>query len=116
MEQQDRKSKIFRVNYQTEHGKGGIMIYVDDFFGKNRLNDAKPFLRFARTHCTREQQLALLAELKNVKEEKLKQRVIDCIYIERIEKTIQKIEAQIWGESTTKKRKRSSKKRNGEQQ
>ena len=90
--QEQRKSKMFRVNYQTEHGKGCIMVYVGSFFAKNTLNDANAFIRFARTHCSREQQLNLLADLE---EEKL-------LYIgierERIEKTIKKIEAQIWGQ------------------
>ena len=90
---QQRKHKTFRVNYQTEHGKGCIMIYVGSFFGRNRLNDAIPFLRFARLHCTREQQLALLAILE---EEKLLHRDTER---ERIEKTIKKIEAQTWGQS-----------------
>ena len=90
---QQRKHKTFRVNYQTEHGKGCIMIYVGSFFGRNRLNDAIPFLRFAKTHCTREQQLELLAILE---EEKLLHRDTER---ERIEKTIKKIEAQTWGQS-----------------
>ena len=90
---QERKHKTFRVNYQTEHGKGCIMIYVGSFFGRNRLNDAIPFLRFAKTHCTREQQLELLAILD---EEKLLHRDTER---ERIEKTIKKIEAQTWGQS-----------------
>ena len=90
---QERKHKTFRVNYQTEHGKGCIMIYVGSFFGRNRLNDAIPFLRFARLHCTREQQLELLAILD---EEKLLHRDTER---ERIEKTIKKIEAQTWGQS-----------------
>ena len=90
---QERKHKTFRVNYQTEHGKGCIMIYVGSFFGRNRLNDAIPFLRFAKTHCTREQQLELLAILE---EEKLLHRDTER---ERIEKTIKKIEAQTWGQS-----------------
>ena len=64
---QERKHKTFRVNYQTEHGKGCIMIYVGNFFGRNRLNDVNPFLRFAKTHCTREQQLALLAIMEEEK-------------------------------------------------
>ena len=93
--QQGRKPKTFRVNYQTEHGKGCIMIYVGNFFGKNRLNDANPFLRFTRLHCSREQQLDLLAILE---EEKLLHRDTER---ERIEKTIKKIEAQTWGESNT---------------
>ena len=91
--QEQYKPKMFRVNYQTEHGKGCIMIYVGSFFGRNRLNDAIPFLRFAKTHCTREQQLELLAILK---EEKLLHRDTER---ERIEKTIKKIEAQTWGQS-----------------
>ena len=90
---QKRKHKTFRVNYQTEHGKGCIMIYVGSFFGRNRLNDAIPFLRFAKTHCTREQQLDLLAILE---EEKLLYRDTER---ERIEKNIKKIEAQTWGQS-----------------
>ena len=90
---QQRKHKTFRVNYQTEHGKGCIMIYVGSFFGENRLNDVNPFLRFAKTHCTREQQLDLLAILE---EEKLLHRDTER---ERIEKTIKKIEAQTWGRS-----------------
>ena len=90
---QERKHKTFRVNYQTEHGKGCIMIYVGNFFGRNRLNDVNPFLRFAKTHCTREQQLALLADLE---EEKLLYRDTER---ERIEKNIKKIEAQTWGQS-----------------
>ena len=81
---QERKHKTFRVNYQTEHGKGCIMIYVGNFFGRNRLNDAIPFLRFAKTHCTREQQLELLAILE---EEKLLHRDTER---ERIEKNIKK--------------------------
>ena len=89
---QQRKHKTFRVNYQTEHGKGCIMIYVGSFFGRNRLNDAISFLRFARLHCTREQQLELLAILE---EEKLLHRDTER---ERIEKTIKKIEAQTWGQ------------------
>ena len=92
---QERKHKTFRVNYQTEHGKGCIMIYVGSFFGRNRLNDVNPFLRFARLHCTREQQLELLAILE---EEKLLHRDTER---ERIEKTIKKIEAQTWGQSDT---------------
>ena len=91
--QQQRKHKTFRVHYQTEHGEGCIMIYVGSFFGRNRLNDAIPFLRFAKTHCTREQQLELLAILE---EEKLLHRDTER---ERIEKTIKKIEAQTWGQS-----------------
>ena len=63
------------------------------FFGKNSLKDANEFLRFARTHCTREQQLALLADLE---EEKLL-----CRDTERIEKTIKKVEAQTWGQGNT---------------
>ena len=90
---QERKHKTFRVNYQTEHGKGCIMIYVGSFFGRNRLNDAIPFLRFAKTHCTREQQLELLAILE---EEKLLHRDTER---ERIEKNIKKIESQTWGQS-----------------
>ena len=90
---QERKHKTFRVNYQTEHGKGCIMIYVGSFFGRNRLNDAIPFLRFAKTHCTRAQQLELLAILE---EEKLLHRDTER---ERIEKTIKKIESQTWGQS-----------------
>ena len=90
---QERKHKTFRVNYQTEHGKGCIMIYVGSFFGRNRLNDVNPFLRFAKAHCTREQQLALLAIME---EEKLLYRDTER---ERIEKTIKKIEAQTWGQS-----------------
>ena len=91
--QQQRKSRIFRVNYQTEHGNGCIMIYVGNFFGKNRLNDVNPFLRFAKAHCTREQQLALIAALE---EEKPLYRDTER---ERIEKNIKKIEAQTWGQS-----------------
>ena len=91
--QQQRKPKTFHVHYQTEHGKGCIMIYVGDFFGKNRLNDANAFLKFAKAHCTREQQLALLADLE---EEKLLYRDTER---ERIEKTIKKIEAQTWGQN-----------------
>ena len=88
------KHKTFRVNYQTEHGKGCIMIYVGNFFGRNRLNDdVNPFLRFARAHCTREQQLALLSVLE---EEKLLYRDTER---ERIEKNIKKIEVQTWGQS-----------------
>ena len=34
---QERKHKTFRVNYQTEHGKGCIMIYV----GKNSASVLK---------------------------------------------------------------------------
>ena len=68
------------------------------FFGKNSLKDANEFLRFARTHCTQEQQLALLADLE---EEKL---VCRDTKRERIEKTIKKIEAQTWGQSRQKKR------------
>ena len=100
---QERKHKTFRVNYQTEHGKGCIMIYVGSFFGRNRLNDAIPFLRFAKTHCTREQQLELLAILE---EEKLLHRDTER---ERIEKTIKKIEAQTWGQSDKGKTAKSAK-------
>ena len=100
---QERKHKTFRVNYQTEHGKGCIMIYVGSFFGRNRLNDAIPFLRFAKTHCTREQQLELLAILE---EEKLLHRDTER---ERIEKTIKKIEAQTWGQSDKGKTAKSGK-------
>ena len=89
------KPKTFHVHYQTEHGKGCIMIYVGNFFGRNRLSDANAFLRFARTHCTREQQLALLTDLE---EEKLLYRGTER---ERIEKTIKKIEAQTWGKNDT---------------
>ena len=89
--------KTFRVSYQTEHGKGCIMIYVGNFFGRNRLSDATPFLRFAKAHCTREEQLDLLAILE---EEKLLHRDTER---ERIEKTIKKIEAQTWGQSNAKK-------------
>ena len=92
--QEQRKSKMFRVNYQTEHGKGGIMVYVGSFFAKNRLNDANAFLRFAKTHCTREQQLNLLADLE---EEKLLYRDTERKHIEKI---IKKIEAQIWGQGS----------------
>ena len=96
--QEQYKPKMFRVNYQTERGEGCIMVYVGNFFGKNSLKDANEFLRFARTHCTREQQLALLADLE---EEKL---VCRDTKRERIEKTIKKIEAQTWGQSRQKKR------------
>ena len=105
--QQQRKSKTFCVNYQTEHGKGCIMIYVGDFFGKNGLNVTNQFLRFARLHCTQEQQLALLSDLE---EERLVRKGTER---ERIEKTIKKIEAQSWGQSdkgksgNTKKRNQS---------
>ena len=77
------------------------MVYVGNFFGKNSLKDANEFLRFARTHCTREQQLALLAMLE---EEKLL-----CRDTERIEKTIKKIEAQTWGQSNTGKSRKAGK-------
>ena len=90
--QEQYKPKMFRVNYQTERGEGCIMVYVGNFFGKNSLKDANEFLRFARTHCTREQQLALLALLE---EEKLLCRDTER---ERIEKTIKKIEKQTWGQ------------------
>ena len=98
--QQERKHKTFRVSYQTEHGKGCIMIYVGNFFGRNRLNDVNPFLRFAKAHCTREEQLDLLAILE---EEKLLHRDTER---ERIEKTIKKIEAQTWGQGNTSKTKK----------
>ena len=91
-----QEHKTFRVSYQTEHGKGCIMIYVGNFFGRNRLSDATPFLRFAKAHCTREEQLDLLAILE---EEKLLHRDTER---ERIEKTIKKIEAQTWGQSKRK--------------
>ena len=95
--QEQYKPKMFRVNYQTEHGEGCIMVYVGNFFGKNSLKDANEFLRFARTHCTREQQLAFLVMLE---EEKLLYRDIDTGR-ERIEKIIKKIEKQTWGQSNT---------------
>ena len=103
--QEQYKPKMFRVNYQTERGEGCIMVYVGNFFGKNSLKDANEFLRFARTHCTREQQLALLAMLE---EEKLLYRDIDTRR-ERIEKTIKKIEAQTWGQSYTGKSRKAGK-------
>ena len=82
-------AKKFHVNYQTEHGVGCIMVYVGAFFGKNRLTDSDRFLRFVRTHCTREQQLALLTDLE---EEKLVRTGTER---ERIEKAIKKVEAQM---------------------
>ena len=109
--QEQYKPKMFRVNYQTEHGEGCIVVkdalwsMSAIFFGKNSLKDANEFLRFARTHCTREQQLALLAMLE---EEKLLYRDIDTRR-ERIEKTIKKIEAQTWGQSNTGKSRKAGK-------
>ena len=108
--QQGRKPKTFRVNYQTEHGKGCIMIYVGNFFGRNRLNDVNPFLRFAKAHCTREQQLSLLAALE---EEKLLYRDTER---ERIEKTIKKIEVQTWGQINKGKADKSCNTKNRKQQ
>ena len=92
-------SKIFCINYETSNGKGFIMIYVGSFFAENRLSDSDRFLRFARTHCTREQQLRLLADLE---EAKLTRRW--GTERERIDKTIKKIEAQTWGQNNTKNR------------
>ena len=57
-------SRKFYVSYQHDNGKGCIMIYVGNFFGGNRLSVSDRFLRFVRSHCTHEQQLALLAALE----------------------------------------------------
>ncbi len=82
-------SRKFYVSYQNDNGKGCIMIYVGNFFGGNRLSVSDRFLKFVRSHCTHEQQLALLAALE---EEKM-------IHIgtarERIEKSIKKLAAKL---------------------
>lgn len=87
------KAKTFRVNYKTEYSKGYMEVYIGNFFGGTTLKKIDNFLKFARVHCTSEQQNALLIDLE---EEKLRRRGTER---ERIEKCIKRIKSQTWGKS-----------------
>lgn len=87
------KVKTFRVDYQTEHSRGCIKVYVGNFFGCTTLKTIDRLLRFARVHCTSDQQNTLLMDLE---EEKLRRRGTER---ERIEKCIKRIKSQTWGKT-----------------
>ncbi len=85
--------KTFCVVYKTSCGKGGIRVYIGNFFGSTTLKTIDKFLRLARVHCTSEQQNALLRDLED---EKLMRTGIER---ERIEKCIKRIKSQTWGKT-----------------
>ena len=90
-----RWNKIFRVFYRTAYGKGGIRVDVSNFFGNSTLTNTNNLLKLAKIHCTEDQRIALLADLK---EEKLLRRGTER---KRIERCIEKIKVQKWGQRST---------------
>ena len=83
--------KTFRVNYQTEHGRGSIRVYVSKFFSDATQTNANKLLKLAKANCTEAQRITLIADLEEAKQEQYWKTKRD-----RIEKYIQKIKTQKW--------------------
>ena len=79
--------KIFRVNWPT----GGIRVYVGNFFSTVDTATRNELLKLAKIYCTSEQQVALLMDLEEEKQGRMKKQR------DRIDKCIKKIMKQKWG-------------------
>ena len=83
------KPKIFLVKYPT----GCIRVYVKNFFGESTLTNTNKLLKLAKSYCTEEQRIALLSDLEEARQEQ---------YLstkrKRIERCIEKIKTQQWGQ------------------
>ena len=83
------KNKTFRVAWET----GYIKVNIGNFFGRCTLTDSNKLLKLAKIHCTEEQRFALIQDLEEAKQDRWSKTERT-----RIEKCIQKIKAQKWGQ------------------